>query len=224
MAFMLPNRDLTCRLTVALLFLAVLGAAPSAMAASKDPNKEAIRRLQIQLRQVEQARSGIEQEKSALAQELDALKKKTAGLESSAARGNRRSAKLEKELEAVRTELSTRLESAEKLLAETQAALKHNRGELQQSQAERQRLDAALAAKTAAAQRCDANNRKLYQYQVELINRAQAQGSFEALLAAEPVTQIGRVEIENILEEYRDKIDAVQAGIAPGQASTESKP
>ena len=43
-----------------------------------------------------------------------------------------------------------------------------------------------------------------------MISRAQNRGSFDVLLEREPLTQIKRVEIENILEEYRDKIDNEQ--------------
>ena len=57
---------------------------------------------------------------------------------------------------------------------------------------------------------CETKNKKLYQYQVELINRAQNRGSLDALLEREPLTQLKRVEIENLLEEYRDKIDNEQ--------------
>ena len=43
---------------------------------------------------------------------------------------------------------------------------------------------------------------------MELINHAQNRGSLGALLEAEPVLGFKRVEIENLLEEYRDKVDA----------------
>lgn len=205
------------RLLAWTLCAAVMASSMPLAAANKDPNKEALRRLQIQVKQAEDAKAAVQAEKSALEQELAALRKKAGGLESAAARNGARSTKLEKELEATRSELSAKLEMAGQQLADSQASLKSTRADLLRVQTERQQLEAALASRTSAAQRCEANNRKLYQYHVELINHAQSQGSFSALLAVEPVTQIGRVEIENILEAYRDKIDAAQAGSAPAE-------
>lgn len=217
-----PTVSLLGLISGRLLMVAVLAvavhAAPAFAANKKDPNKEAIYRMQMQLKQVEDAKSAVEQEKAAMTRELEAFKKKASDLETGTARAQARGAKLEKELDATKSDLSAKLQAAEMKLSEMQQTLTETQRELQRAQGERQRLESNLAARTRFAEACVANNRKLNQYHVELINHAQSQGSFNALLAAEPFTQIKRVEIENILEEYRDRIDAERVGAAPRAA------
>ena len=71
---------------------------------------------------------------------------------------------------------------------------------------------------------CETKNKKLYQYQVELLNRAQQRGSFDALLENEPIVQMKRIEMENLMEEYRDKIDKEQIVSRARSGSAESPP
>ncbi|GAO34719.1 hypothetical protein SCT_0099 [Sulfuricella sp. T08] len=178
--------------------------------AAKDPDKEATRRVQAQLRKISDEKVVLEQDKATLNQELDTLKKKSGEMESSASSANKRKAVLEKETEALKqdkTKLSEQVEQLKKELAESQLALRDTRQNLQQETSQKQRLDQSLSTRGKELEVCETKNQKLYQYQVELINRAQNRGSLSALLDSEPVLGLKRVEIENILEEYRDKVD-----------------
>lgn len=178
--------------------------------AGKDPNKEATRRVQAQLRKISDEKTMLEQDKATLSQELDALKKKSGELESSASRANKRKAVLEKEADGLRQDkakLSEEREQLKKELAESQLALRDTRQNLQQETSQKQRLEQNLSAQGKELEVCETKNQKLYQYQVELINRAQNRGSLSALLDSEPLLGLKRVEIENVLEEYRDKVD-----------------
>lgn len=178
--------------------------------AAKDPNKQAIRRAQAEMKKISDEKAALEQEKVTLSQELDAQKKKSGELESSASRANKRKAALEKEVEARqqdKTKLSEQIEQLKKELAESQLALRDTRQNLQQETSEKKRLEQNLSARGKALEVCEANNQKLYQYHAELINRAQKRGSLDALLDRDPVLGLKRVEIENVLEEYRDKIE-----------------
>lgn len=178
--------------------------------AGKDQNKESTRRVQAQLRKVSDEKAALEQDKATLSQELDTLKKKSGELESSASRANKRKAVLEKEAEALKqdkTKLSEEVEQLKKELAESQLALRDTRQNLQQETSQKQRLEQNLSARGKELEVCETKNQKLYQYHVELINRAQNRGSLGALLDSEPVLGLKRVEIENVLEEYRDKVN-----------------
>lgn len=53
----------------------------------------------------------------------------------------------------------------------------------------------------------DEKNTKMAQINRELLLRYQKKGLFDVLLQREPLTQIKRVEIENIVQEYQDNID-----------------
>ena len=109
-----------------------------------------------------------------------------------------------------------------KELTDSQSAERDTRNNLQQETSHKQRLEQNLDARGKALEVCEAKNKMLYQYHVELINRAQNRGSLSILLEKEPVLGFKRVQIENMLEEYRDKIDdqKVQTSVfpqAPGQ-------
>lgn len=193
--------------------LALLVASPLHAAAKKDPAKEAQRRMQMQVKQAQDEKAAVEQEKAALGQELETLKKKAGEIESSVARANRSKAAAEKEAEAlkqVKTEQSEKIAALEKQFGESQQSLRDTRQNLQQETSQKQRLEQNLGARDKELSVCETKNKKLYQYQVEMINRAQSRGSLDALLEMEPLTQVKRVEIENLLEEYRDKIDNEQ--------------
>jgi chromosome segregation ATPase len=64
-----------------------------------------------------------------------------------------------------------------------------------------------LKADAAEQQRCEANNQALYTYGRELLEAYQNKGVVSALSQHDPVLNLGKVRIENVLEEYRDKLD-----------------
>ncbi len=190
--------------------LLLAGVAPAQAASKKDPAKEALRRVQLELRQAQDQKVVLEQDKAGLAQELEVMKKKSGELTTSAARANHGKAVLEKEVETSRqdkTKLSEELDRLRKELADSQSAERETRSNLKQETNQKQRLEQNLSARGKALEVCETKNKMLYQYHVELINRAQNRGSLGALLEAEPVLGFKRVQIENLLEEYRDKLD-----------------
>lgn len=190
--------------------LLVMAALPVQAANKKDPAKEAVRRLQFQMQQISGEKAALEQDNAAITKARDALKKKSDELASSVARTKQRQAALEKEAEALKQDkgkLTEDIAQLKKELSESQLALRDTRQHLQQETALKQRLEQDLSARDKALNVCEIKNQKLYQYHVELINKAQNRGSLGVLLEAEPVLGFKRVEIENLLEDYRDKID-----------------
>lgn len=190
---------------------ALLAASTAGLAApKKDPAKAALRQMQVQLKQAQDEKAALEQAKVELGTELDALKKKSSDLASTAARANRGKAALEKEVEALRqdkTKLTEEITQVKKELMESQLATRDTRQSLQQETSLKQRLEENLSARGKALEVCETKNKTLYQYHVELINRAQSRGSLAIFAEKEPVFGFKRVQIENLLEEYRDKVD-----------------
>jgi chromosome segregation ATPase len=183
---------------------------PEAMAASNKDSKErqALRRVQSQLNEVQQQKVLLEQEKSGLAEQMEELKKKSAGLESGVARANVRRAALDREVEVLnkdKAELSGKLQSATQEITKKQAEAMQT---LQHKEREIKRLEAELARQTRQGEMCEVKNGQLYQINAELMDKYQSKGVFGALLQAEPFTQLKSVEVENLLQEYRDKLDA----------------
>ena len=207
--------------------LVLIVASPLYAANKKDPAKEAQRRLQMQMKQVQDEKAAVEQEKAALGKELETLKKKTGEIESSVVRANRSRAAAEKEAEALKQgkiELSEKITQLEKQFSESQLSLRDTRQSLQQETSQKQRLEQNLGTRDKELGVCETKNKKLYQYQVELLNRAQQRGSFDALLENEPIVQMKRIEIENLMEEYRDKIDKEQIVSRVRSGSAEPPP
>ncbi|MDO9448997.1 MAG: hypothetical protein Q7J21_00820, partial [Rugosibacter sp.] len=68
-------------------------------------------------------------------------------------------------------------------------------------------LEADLKQKTQALAACEAKNAKLHGYGVDLLDKYEKKGCGAALLQADPFTQLKRVEIENLMEDYREKLD-----------------
>ncbi len=188
--------------------------------ASDKRNSEhtALRRVQQQMQQVEQEKaalqqqvSGFEQEKSALSGEKDALAKKVQSAESRTAAEGRKRRSLEKELEAARKEnqaLQEQKAEVEKRLSELTAQQVDGARQLTVVQGEKKQTEANLVMREKQIASCEDKNLKLYQYGRDLIKQCRDHSATDVILRLEPVTGIKRVEIENVLEEYRDKLDA----------------
>jgi septal ring factor EnvC (AmiA/AmiB activator) len=70
-----------------------------------------------------------------------------------------------------------------------------------------------LANANQALLASEAKNEKLYQYGLELIKVYAEPEAFDRMMREEIVTQLKRVELENILQEYNDKIDAERLSV-----------
>lgn len=173
--------------------------AATAVHAEKD-GKDA-KRMQQMLRKLEHDKAQLEREKG----EAEARVKETeAKAEEAAKHANARNAALSRQLKAAEEEtasLKTALDETSRKLAEQSEARR-------KAEAEDSRLGGALAVQEKATSACEAKNAELYRYGQEMSARYENKDAIDALLQAEPFTGLKRVEVENLLEEYRDKLDA----------------
>ncbi len=172
-------------------------------------------REQVQLRRLQQMQRKLEQEKSQLGEERAQLSEEKALLDteltktkelldqssSNAEELAARSAVLDRELSAIRLEKVALTER----LAETMEALK-------KSVTTARQLDESLKQNSALLSSCETRNEKLHGYGVELLDRYEKKSCSDAMLKADPFTQLKRVEIENLKEDYRDKLDEQKLG------------
>jgi len=181
----------------------LLAAAPAPAADRADREREQVKRLQQMQRKLEQEKSQLAQDKAALDDQLKAAREQLGEAGRKAQGAAARVAALDRELKSVRTEkesLSDKLAQAERQLAEKGEAL------LKEESVGRQ-LDADLKQTSQSLAACEAKNAKLHGYGLELLEKYEKKGCGDALLQAEPFTQIKRVEIENLVEDYREKLD-----------------
>jgi len=191
---------------VAAVFLITFWHLGSAMAnPNKDQNRErqALRRIQQQLMEIQQQKSAVDQEKTVLEEalkktqnEIDTHKRSTA---SAAAKAHL----LETDIETAnneKAELRARLDEA----AKQNQAVSAQRDQLEQ---DLKTTASVLAKEKEQRKLCETNNAALYGIGRELVDWYGRKGAFHAILEAEPFTRMKSVEMENLLENYREKLE-----------------
>lgn len=198
--------DSTTRSAVVLLLSVALLSAPGAVLAAgkKDQGREEARRLQQKVGALEQEKTQLSSEKSELENKL---KNASEQVKRSSAAASRKQAELARSLQAAEEEkaaLTAKLAAAEqksaelgKALAETSASLKRTQGQLADAQAQHQQERALYTAK----------NESLHRAGVELIGLYRQKDWMSSLLQKEPLTGLKAVDAENMLDEYREKLD-----------------
>lgn len=192
---------------------------PQADAADKKASREreALRRVQQQLSQIQGQVTTLEQEKAKLTEDLSKAQKSSQAAENEAARlqselkaGKRQLLTGAKELTLLKEEQTTvsqRLAETQKTLSETSNKLAETTRALQQTDEEKRSLESLKTRNESDIASCERKNVTLYQLGRSLMDRFEHKTCGEILAEKEPFTGIKQVETENLLEEYRDKLD-----------------
>lgn len=218
--------------TLARLFLALAVASmlwgPVWAASDKKANreKEALRRAQTQLQQAQGQLSALEQEKAKLGAERDKAVKEAKAVQGRLRKAERslgeektRGEQLSRELEGTKQDLAstrTRLTDTETRLADTAKTLFQTQQTLARTEADKRGLEGVKVRQEKEIAACEDKNLKLYRTGRELMTRFEQKTCGEILAQKEPFTGLKRVEIENLLEEYRDKLDEQKLIKPPG--------
>ncbi|NOT67540.1 MAG: hypothetical protein HOP04_04285 [Methylophilaceae bacterium] len=164
--------------------------------------------------QIDQAKAGFEAEAKKSAQQADSLKGSLSAANRKAgslAADLQRTAKERSAAEAKLQQTQGLLESAQKSLSELTLQYQNAQRDLKVNEGERGKLVGNLAQKENTLAACVGKNTKLYGFGLELVKMYENPGAFDAVLRKEPFTQIKRVELENIFQDYRDKLDEERA-------------
>jgi chromosome segregation ATPase len=207
--------------TAALVVLAaVMGTAAADDSNSRSVReREMLRRAQEALRQSQEDNGELARAKTEAEQKL-----KSAGAELDAARNASRSAQsaLKSKLqsaEAAQADLTQQLERAKQQLALLGAQQKDTASRLGARESELKQVQQELQASNAVNTSCEAKNLKLYTYADELVQRYQHKGVWTALSQKEPVFGIKEVGIENVVQEYQEKLAAQKINPTPPTTS-----
>jgi chromosome segregation ATPase len=230
-ASFVPARSLV-RILVLVLAQAVGSTALAPSASAQEPNarqagrdREILRRVQEAQKQAEEARARAEAEKSAVEGQLADVQKKAKAVEAGVAQERRRAVELQQKLDAM-TRDHAAADAERKSLAEK---LRQAREQNDQATAELARQQEALAARAkeisslqasgrqgaAALATCEEKNGALAVVATELMDKYRDVGFWDALRRREPFTRVRRVQVENLLEDYRDRVEASR--IAPAR-------
>jgi septal ring factor EnvC (AmiA/AmiB activator) len=106
------------------------------------------------------------------------------------------------------------IEAASREEAELSAQLKEAQKRNQELDLRRKQLEQDLKVKSASLAKegeqrnlCETNNGELYRIGRELVDWYASKGPLNAILEAEPFTGMKSVEMENLLESYREKLE-----------------
>ncbi|MEC5386793.1 hypothetical protein VVD49_13745 [Uliginosibacterium sp. H3] len=219
---------MTHHILVRACLIGLLLAQPLAHAEDKQAarSQEQLRRLRQQVQQLQQTQQQSEQksaqEKAAADEELKRRSSELGSTSKKLKDSERQLADLQTRLKAAEQErdaLTTKYGDASKRLAELEPLQRDTAAKLRTRDGEASGLQASLTAELAERKRCEANNIALYQYGRELMTLYENKGVVSALRHSEPVFGLGQVQMQNMLEEYRDKLDAQKRAALASDAS-----
>lgn len=201
-----------------LLFAAALGGLVPQAQAQEDKKasreREMLRRAQQALRQSEEQNAALQNEKAALEQKLavaSAKAEKLAAAEQQAQAAQKHASGLMVELAQARQagmELGKKLADANAKFAQLSQEHTDALHNLSSRDSQLKLQQSTLTQVRAEVAACEGKNLKLYEYGDELMQRYRDKGVFDSLRQAEPLTGLKQAQIDNLLGEYRDKLDA----------------
>ena len=148
------------------------------------------------LRQAQQELATAQEEKDALSRELATVGEKTTALEERIVRYKEEFEKLVENRDQYKSKL-----------AETVAIVKERNEMIYKLRAEKEDLTGNLQETSSTLNRCVKHNARLSKLAEELISAYENKGIGAALSQAEPFTQLKKVELEKLIQQYRDRID-----------------
>jgi len=207
------------RTAVAIFYFGAILLATQAVAEGRrvSGGDDAVRKAQYMLRQLSQEKTELQAENARIAGERDALQEKIEKLDKNLARKgkqlDRASANNDKLVDRVKSDNDKMRALIEKLrttvrmlrVEKTNVALLTN----------------AVEERNHWIDTCKANNDSLYKVNMELVDRYEGKGIWQALKQAEPFTGINGVELEVVAQNYEYRIEDLQ--VANFEASDAEK-
>ena len=204
------------------LFLAIsLLANPALAADKKDKASRRVQQIQQEKAQLQSQLDQTLQTKATLEADMAKAQEDNTALKSRSAAASRKIDGLETSLKEMTAErlafeakllmTQSELEATKTALSELDAKHQANLYDLKINEQQRANLTATTIQKTKVIDACVAKNAKLYDYGLELVKLYENPSLYRRIVLNEPFSQLKRVELENILQNYNDKIDVEKA-------------
>jgi len=171
---------------------------------------DAVARMQAVVQQLTNEKATLQAEKTKLearVSELESQVKASEDKEKSLSADLARSQAAEQAATRNNEALNSRMDQARSRTDELVAKFRETATTLQQTERERGELQQQVASTTAELQTCSEHNVALYGVGIEVLDRYESKGFWTVVRQKEPFTQLKRVEIENLAEEYRQRLD-----------------
>jgi DNA repair exonuclease SbcCD ATPase subunit len=177
--------------------LMLLGLMTGAVAQSDDGAlRDRLRQVTLQLRQVQDDQATIQAQKASAEAERDLLKKQLAAAQAELARVRHNGDKVA----VVEAELAKSKDSLTQAAAQATDAA-------HQTQAEHEKLQTAVTNARTVIEACQAKNVKLLKVGRDILAAYSDFNVIDMVGANEPFTRLKRVELENLAQDYSDRID-----------------
>lgn len=175
-----------------------------------------------QIARMQQALTAATMERDTLAAAKAKLEEEKAALEKKLEQANRKLSTTEGALDRYRetdAALRDRLTEDRARMQELIERFRETAQNLRQVELERAELTSVASRQHEEIRACTQKNLDLYQANLDLLDRYEAKGVWASLFQREPVTGLKRVEVENMIEEYRYRLDQlVVSASAPSAA------
>ena len=180
--------------------------------------REALKRVQQQAQQIRQEKASLEKKLGGLEQEKEKLAGQLSGAQARAKSAASKNQQLQAELDSAskaKQALEIQMTDLERQRAELTtknielvARQTATDRELAQTRSLRVQAEFSLQSRGQQLASCEDKNMKLYTHGRDLIKQCTDRSATDTLLRLERFTGIKNVQMENLLEEYRDKLDA----------------
>ncbi len=180
-------------------------------------------RIVQQLQQVTAEKARLQQDNDALKKELDEVKIKysQAGAELGKAQQRVR------QLESASSKQPVSNPGTEEALEKSKAQLQELIGKfretaqsLKDAEVDRDGQIAARAAKERELSACVDKNAQMYLLSTEVLDRMEGQGVWSAMKTKEPFTRLSRTRLENLIDDYRSRVNELKLASKSPSAAT----
>jgi chromosome segregation ATPase len=189
-----------------LLPLVAVGVVDAARAQTARNSGEGNAQIQAQLQQLAAERTALQAENGKLKKDLEDAKRELEKIQAGQASATQRARSNEAALSrsaADRESLERQLAAEKTRLQELVAKFRETAGTLQTVETERTALTQRLEVRDRQYDQCVAANGQLIAMNGEILDRLEGKGTWSRLASAEPFTQLKRVQLENLSDEYR---------------------
>jgi chromosome segregation ATPase len=164
-----------------------------------DRLREALRNATVQLRSLEDQRAVMQAKQAETERERDRLRRQNEALRAQVKDAEQAYRQAVKEFNERLTERDDTLEKWKSAYSEAATVARAK-------DAERAKFESESAALKASNKSCEAKNAQLFKAGSELLTRYETMNPMEALMVHEPLFGIKRVEHQNVVQDFRDKI------------------
>jgi len=183
------------------ILVALLVALPTVVRAQSETDRlrEALRSATAQLRSLEDQRAALQARQAVAERDRDRLQK-----ENDAFKAQVKDA--EQAYQKAIEDFNQRLAERDETLEKWKGAYEDAANVARSKDAERAKSESEATALKASSKSCEAKNAQLFKASNEMLTYFKSMNLLDAIAVREPVFGIKRVELQNALQDFRDKI------------------